>query len=194
MTHQIPDQFFNEHPRVDLTHQELYFVSKELPVKPEPPEGYRLCTALWRGYLGAWRLNEDGALDLLRLAYPNFEEKGKGYTQMFEPAQMAGDFTLTFRPFFTGPNAVVPFQDGVIVEDRSKWEIEDQTFEVGVVRPLKQAGLVVQVPGEINAFLPKSLLLEPDTELKAMVGRTLYCDIFDRGDFGDLVLREVEKS
>ena len=91
MTAQCPEEFVNEHPSVDVSALWLYFVTADLPVEPEPPEDTILSTALWRGYIGVWRLNRDGTLDLLRFEFERLGEENA--IQRFEPRRATGDFS-----------------------------------------------------------------------------------------------------
>ena len=171
----------------------LYFVSADLPVTPIPPENAMRSTALWRGYVGTWRLNVDGTLDLLKFTFPHFEDK-KTATQEFAPASTTGDFQLTFRPFFHGPNTEIPLVGGRVIENESQWKIEDQTIEAEAYKSLDQSGLIVRTFGG-TAFIPRSLLLEPAAKLETMVGQRFHCEIHARDDDrGTIILREVEPN
>ncbi|MFT5526076.1 MAG: hypothetical protein ACI9HK_004047 [Pirellulaceae bacterium] len=193
MTAQRPERFINEHPRIDAKGLRLYFVSADLPAKPAPPEDELRSTDLWRGYVATWLLNEDGTLEVLQFEFPYFERAAPHFqrepvVQKVESGLMSGNFTLTFRPFFFGPNTEVPFVNGRVVEDRGEWRIEDQTFEAEVVKPLKQSGLIVRTIGGLG-FIPKSLLPQ-GSNLASMVGERLKCEIFDCDDErGTLILR-----
>ena len=193
VTAQMAERFINEYPRLDVSLLRLYFVSAELPVEPNPPDDVLRCTALWRGYVGTWRLNFDGTLDLLKFTFPHFEDD-KTTTQEFDPATATGTFHLTFRPFFNGPNTEIPFIDGHVIEDESQWRIDDQTIDAEAFKSLDQSGLIVRTFGG-TAFLPRSLLLEPTTDLATMVGLRFRCEIYDRDDDrGTLILREIEPN
>ncbi len=187
----MPEQFVNEHPRVDVSPLKLYFVSAELPVEPSPPVDALRCTALWRGYIGTWRLNADGTLNLLKYTFPHFDDE-ESTIQEFAPKAVRGDFELTFRPFFHGPSTDIPFVDGRVIEDKTNWKIEDQTIEAEAYNFLGESGLVVRTLGG-TAFIPRSLLLEPTSKLETMVGKRFHCEVFDRNeDRGGLILREIE--
>lgn len=195
MTAQMPENFINEHPRIDVSHLKLYFVSAELPAKPNPPENYTLSTDLWRRYVATWRLNFDGTLELLQFEFPDFPDDDT-VVQKLEPQTVAGDFTLTFRPFFHGPNTEIPFVDGRVIEDRSKWEMDDQTIDVEVSKALDGSGLVVRTLwGWAIGFLPKSLLLDPSTKLTELVGQELKCEVFRQDeDRGTFIVKQVQES
>lgn len=176
---------------MDVRLLRLYFVSAELPIEPEPPEDSLRSTSLWRGYIGTWRLNLDGTLYLLKFSFPRFIGEGS-ITQEFPPVTVHGDFELTFRPFFYGPNTRIPFVDGLLVEDRDKWSIDDQAIEVQAYKTLDESGLIVQTlwgPG----YVPRSMLLDPARNLEAMLGQRFHCEISDYDDERRTwILREVE--
>lgn len=190
MTAQMAEQFINNHPRVDVSWLKLYFVSAELPVEPAPPESALRSTALWRGYIGTWRLNADGSLELLRFTFPHFIDEGST-TQEFAPKAAKGDFRLTFRPFFHGPNTEIPFVEGRVVEDKCQWNIEDEVLAAEAYEAQQESGLCVRIWGGVG-FVPRDLLLEPASKLEEMVGRRLHCKVVGFDDRGTLILREVE--
>ena len=101
MTAQYPEEFVNEHASIDVSALLLYFVTADLPVEPDPPEDAIHSTALWRGYIGVWRLNRDGTLDLVQLEFQRLN--AANVVQRFEPQRATGDFELVFRPFFFRP-------------------------------------------------------------------------------------------
>ncbi len=84
------------------------------------------------------------------------------------------EFSLVFRPFFTGPSTLVPFRSGRIVEDRSQWKIDEQTFEVFIDRILPM-GVVT----DENFFIPKSFFpTEIRENLACLMEKTLVCEVF----------------
>ena len=187
----MAERFINEHPCVDVSPLKLYFVTAELPIEPTPPEDALRCTALWRGYIGTWRLNANGTLELLGFTFPHFDD-GKNLTQEFPPAKADGNFTLTFRPFFQGPNTKVPFENGHVIEDRKKWQIDDQTLDAQAYEAYGDAGLLVRIVGG-TGFIPKSMLLAPSRKLETMVGQRFRCEFVGRDeDRRAWILREVE--
>ena len=128
-----------------------------------------------------------------RFTFPHFEDQ-KTTHQEFGPASTAGDFRLTFRPFFNGPSTEIPFVDGCVVRDKSKWKIDDQTIDAEAFESLDQSGLIVRTLGG-SAFIPRSLLLAPAGNLETMVGRRFQCQIHDRDDDrGAFILRESNPS
>ncbi|MEM7317068.1 MAG: hypothetical protein AAF497_28375 [Planctomycetota bacterium] len=177
MTAQIPEEFLNEHPRVDFPLLKLFCVSADLPETPKSSKNAVRSTALWRGYIGTWRLNLDGTLDLLRFTYPHFDA-GKSKSQEFTAKPARGDFWLDFRPFFEGPQTKVPFRSGKIVEDREQWQIDDQTIQSTVIKVYRARGLIVQTLFG-NAYLPKSLLKQSNVDLETLVNQELSCELYD---------------
>lgn len=185
MTAQDPDILINEHPRVDLRHLELYhFRGVELPVLPQFPESNPLCTSLWRGYIATFHLTAEGTLHLTSYDFPHADPPVPQHE--VTEGQITGDFWLIMRPFFFGPNVEIPFRDGRIVEDSSKWLIGDQTLHGRVARRIKNAGLLVDVG--IRCFMPRSLLpAELRDHLDKLIGLSACCEIHyidhERGNF-----------
>jgi hypothetical protein len=134
MTAQIADRLINKHPRVMLRGLQLYGVTRgdisanngwgeryKFANPPRPPEGISPCSALWRGYIATFRLDQVGELELISYRYPFGSSKAK--TQRVNE-KLSGDFWLVFKHNFFGPRTYVPFKDGRIVEDESTWVIE----------------------------------------------------------------------
>lgn len=84
------------------------------------------CTALWRGYLSAYRLKSNGTLVLERMEYP-FSD-GVVADEINEI--LLGDFWLDLRVWFMGDAVRIPFRDGLVSLDRSTWR-----FSSGVPLP-----------------------------------------------------------
>jgi len=176
LTDQCAENFVNRNEDFNLDWLSLYWVTTDLPVKPNRPEDLPLTTSLWRGYVGTWVLHPDGRLQLTRFEYPNdafprrFDEVKDGF--------VTGDFSMVMRPWFRGPTSHVPFVDGRLV-DRSKWLIEDR-FTAHVYRTVEK-GLVCGDRMMSFCFIPCSWMHE---ELKndpaAAVGQSLECKILSR--------------
>ena len=136
MTAQASDILINEHPRIELGGLHLYGVIRNdirsnhgwvdrylLASPPNPPHDTVRCSALWRGYTATFRLDENGSLTLLSYRYRLSLSKAK--TEMINE-RLNGDFWLVLKPAFFAPRTYVPFIDGKIVEDESKWVVEDR--------------------------------------------------------------------
>jgi hypothetical protein len=184
---------------VDFGWLKPYFVRREdktdaFPVPPILPESSPRCSALWRGYVANMRLHSDYRLELERFDFPFVGNVPSQTCNMY----FTGDFSITFRPFFFGPNTVVPFRDGCIVPNPIEWQIDDQTME-GVVSSVirdrhtnKPIGLHVDIWG--LAFAPKSLV--PDDfrdDLDAIVGRAVFCTIAQIDDERGTIVVKIDR-
>lgn len=91
--------------------------------RPAPAPGGH-STALRRGYIAHYRLNQDGSLDLVSYSYPVSGPPGHDPVgETFE-----GDFWLVMRETAFGPRTYIPFRDGKVVVDRVAWVFEDSPF------------------------------------------------------------------
>src|SRR5262245_1902702 len=136
MTAQYPDKLVNKHPRVKLDGLHLYGVIRGDPrtsragwgdgdafaTRPRRPSPATLCTALWRRYVATFVLQPDGRLRLAVFEYPGALTDRR--TQEVDEL-LAGDFWMVLKPEFEGLRTYVPFQDGVVVEDRAAWFNEE---------------------------------------------------------------------
>ena len=164
------------------------------PVPPVLPASNAFCSSLWRGYVATMRLHPDGRLELVKYDFP--------YATKDAPAQICnayftGDFSITFRPFFFGPNTVVPFRDGMIVRDRDEWDIDEQVV-TGVVSSVicnrenaDRAWLLVDFGG--LAYVPRSLVpFHLRDNLEALVGQPVVCSIHQIDDVrGNIILQII---
>ena len=75
------------------------------------------CSALWRGYVGHYLLDESGHFYLKGFEYPF----GKHDLCDLANEKILGDFYLVFAENFYGDRIYVPFRDGVIISDESHW-------------------------------------------------------------------------
>lgn len=189
LTAQMPERFINDNERVDVLCLRLYFVSADLPVQPSPPKDHLRCTALWRGYVATWRLNDDRSLDLLRFEFPHYEDS-KTVVQELSPQRIKGDFSLAFRHFFHGPTTEIPFQDGMIIEDPGMWRIEDQRLTAQVTEHIDDSGVVARTIGGVG-FIPRSLLQSRDMDLQSLVGKRVQCIIHDCDARGSFIYKPV---
>jgi hypothetical protein len=133
MTAQIPESFTNDCARVDFGRASLYGVFRrdesgnEILATPgdiEPkPDKRSVCSANWKGYIGRYRLDADGRLWLEAYGYP-FSEQADTIVR----AHIDGDFFLDIRESFLTLPFHVPFENGRIVEDKSRWERPKRTF------------------------------------------------------------------
>jgi hypothetical protein len=198
MTVQQSNILINE-SNVDLGWLDPYFVRHDdntdaFPVSPNLPESSVRCSALWRGYIATMRLHADYRLEL---EYFDFPFAGDAPLQTCN-SYFTGDFSITFRPFFFGPNTIVPFRDGAIVRDRSEWHIDDQTLE-GVVKSVaydphtkKPLGLHLDISRP--AFAPQSLVpVDFRDDLHTIVGRTVSCQIAQGDDEGGCIIVQIDR-
>ncbi len=139
MPEQLPEKLINEHPEVDLGDLKLYAIIRgDAPAKPTWRNQYRfqqaprpsnaaVCKVLWRGYMGQFRLLADGRLRLEGFDYPFAP------LQPADPADeyLTGDFWLLMKVRFFGECTYIPFTDGRIVTDPTRWvraacDVEDK--------------------------------------------------------------------
>jgi hypothetical protein len=175
VTDQVPERILNEHPRLDFTNYSLYFVNgTELPVAPKNAGEAMRCTALWRGYVATFRLTGDGRLVLTHYEYPYSDIPGHDV----ENGLLTGDFSLVFRQTFWGPSVAVPFRDGYVVEDRSQWDIDDQTI-LATVGCIQNNGLYIWMNTlDTSGWVPRQYVLpEYAGDLSVLVGRELIVEI-----------------
>src|SRR4051794_38537942 len=111
MTAQAPDQIVNQHPRVMLDGLYLYGVIEGDPrdsdsgwgegdavvARPVGPRTKAVCSALWRGYVAHFVLQDDGRLRLL--AYEHMLEDRKWQRQEVDEL-LAGEFWLVLKRAF----------------------------------------------------------------------------------------------
>ena len=164
---------------------DLYHISCELPVQPDRPDNKPFVTsALWRNYIGTWKLHADGRLELIEFEFPRVNGDESSFQQVND-GFVVGNFTINLRPFFYGPHTVVPFVDGVIVENRARWEI-DETIHA-VVLEHKPFGLICDY-----GFIPRSFLKSENVYTK---GDTVACSAFklDR-EHRQLVLKPLAEA
>jgi hypothetical protein len=203
VTAQYPDILINEHPRVAFENLSPYLLFRGdvggnrerlvLPVSPDyVPE--KRNSALWRGYIATFRLAADGTLSLISYGYPTPE--GATLKQEIANGEINGDFWLELRPFCSGPKTRVPFCAGRIVEDRTQWEIEDQTLRGRVTHKHSDVGLIIDIVELGNCFMPR-VLLPPELrdDLDALMGRAVGCEIhqFDT-ERNNIIVRPVRFS
>ena len=185
MTAQYPERLINEHPRIQFGEVDLYSVSCDLPVEPQRPDDKLfVTTALWRNYIGTWRLNPDGRLQLIEFEFPRVNGDESSF-QRVRNGFVSGDFTINLRPFFAGPHTVVPFADGVIVENRTEWRIDEKIN--AIVHMPKPSGLICDC-----GFIPKSFL---QSNVTYEVGDIVECSVFkiDR-ERGNLILKPLDDA
>jgi hypothetical protein len=129
MTEQLPDSLLCECDDIDFKDLELYGIATgdittnngwgdeyTFAAKATPDPNYE-CSALWSGYRSIYRLDSSGTLTLESFDYPFHE--GREADVIGE--QLVGNFWLILKPSFEEARTYVPFQNGVIVKDRSRW-------------------------------------------------------------------------
>jgi hypothetical protein len=89
-----------------------------VPIRPAPEV---ICTALWRGWIAHFVLQEDGCLRLM--CFRHMVEIGEWQEQPVDEL-IAGDFWVVMKPDFDGLRTYIPFRRGRVVEDRSEWFTE----------------------------------------------------------------------
>jgi hypothetical protein len=121
VTAQWPDKLVNKHPRVKFDGLHLYGVIRgdfrasrgdwgdadAFTAKPSRPANAARCSALWRGYVATFLLQEDGRLRLVVFDYL----LGLGKWQKQEVDEfLAGDFWMVMKPEFFAPPDLHPIQ------------------------------------------------------------------------------------
>ncbi|MCG8093229.1 MAG: hypothetical protein JAZ17_06305 [Candidatus Thiodiazotropha endolucinida] len=82
------------------------------------PEKCAVCSACWRGYVSVYELEPSGEIRLVKFEYP-FGRTPREPDEVGE--KLKGDFWLNLRTEFFGDKLFVPFVNGKIVTDKSKW-------------------------------------------------------------------------
>ena len=85
------------------------------------PDMYVAASNCWRGYVSTYKLHNSGNISLIKIEYPN-KDNSEGVNE-----QLLGSFWLEFRKGFFGEKAFVPFIDGKIEKDKSKWVVHGRT-------------------------------------------------------------------
>ena len=148
MTTQAPDELINEHPGIDLSGLSLYGIIRgnptdnhgwgdkfSYPTEPSPPVGMTPCSMMWRGYIATHRLAADGTFHIVRFRFlteiqvdHDNDDDGEVVVQYETQSvneQIDGDFWLVLKPRFSAPRTYLPFRDGIVVEDRCDWVVEE---------------------------------------------------------------------
>jgi hypothetical protein len=133
MTAQIPEKIINRHDGVDFGDYELVSIfvgnptdinsRKDYPFKEKGNvDKVTVCSACWRGYISVYELTSSGELVLIAFEYPfgNAPMDTDPVNEVLE-----GDFWLELRTEFFGDAMFIPFENGKIVSDRSRW-LEDK--------------------------------------------------------------------
>ncbi|MDN3523083.1 hypothetical protein [Halomonas ramblicola] len=127
MTAQIPEKLINNKGGVEFGAYKLFSIfigepsgyknRKAYPFKQKgKPQERAFCTACWRGYVSVYELKASGELYLVKFEYPFSSRKPDAANEVLE-----GDFWIELRAEFFGDTMFVPFRNGKIVNDRSKW-------------------------------------------------------------------------
>ncbi|GHA36507.1 hypothetical protein ACFFLZ_22840 [Photobacterium aphoticum] len=129
MTAQIPESLINKNNEVDFGDYDLHSICigdpedyknrKVYPFKQKgDPEKCVVCSACWRGYVSVYELVPSGEMHLVKFEYPF----GRTPREPDEADEVLdGDFWLELRTEFFGDKMFVPFENGRIVTDKSKW-------------------------------------------------------------------------
>ena len=130
MTAQRPDRIINENKNIDLGELRLYGIAfgdinsnygwgKRFETNRKPQKVERVSSACWSGYTNTYLLSQSGHLYHVGFEYPfNSNTPDK-----FED-ELEGDFFLVMKKSFFGSRTYIPFKDGIIKHDQTKWIIE----------------------------------------------------------------------
>ena len=136
MSDQVSHELVNDCPRVDFGEMALYAVIfgpveencgwgrgfYECKIEPDPNRIFT--TASLNGYICRYHLNYDGKLILASYVYPFSEIKATLVNETLK-----GDFYMVMKQDFSSPRLYVPFADGKIVEEKSKW-LDEETLQI----------------------------------------------------------------
>ncbi len=137
MTAQKPDTLINRHPRVQFNGLKLYGVVRgdihqegnsgwgdeaAYRTKAVVPENVVRRTDLHRGYVATFVLEQDGRL---RLRSFKFTLNSRTSQTQRVNEFIEGDFWVVLKPKFFAERTYVPFRDGIIIEDRQQWFVEE---------------------------------------------------------------------
>ena len=198
LTAQESEIFIND-SGLELRWLKPYFVRRDdnssaYPVSPDVPGGTGRCSSNWNGYIATMRLHADHRLELVQFDFPYHENTPTQICNAF----FTGDFSITFRPFFHGPNTTIPFRDGRVIPDQDEWGIDDQLLDGVVSRVLRKPntnepyGLIVDI--WFPAFAPRSLLPEiVRGDLDTLVGKSVKCSLFDIDEKRRSVIVKLER-
>ena len=133
MTEQRPDILENECKDIDFFELNLYgIILGDINVNPEQGEKYLFqsnpspsgkfgASDLWRGYISKYRFTFEGQLILVGYLYPY--EKNRKPDEVYEV--LKDDFWLVMKKIFFSKPVYIPFKDGKIIKDKTKWICED---------------------------------------------------------------------
>jgi hypothetical protein len=173
MTAQFSETLIADAGSIELPTMRLYEIVTGDIDKPRPWPTYvfatkgdakkmTMCSALWRGYISSYRLTAQGTLILERLEYPFTEDVQP--VDVHEP--LNGDFWLDLRESFMGDGFLVPFVDGKVVADRTRWKPTEGVPEYPVWSAL-------EAPAQANPLVSVFLrLLVACVASASMVGLT----------------------
>ena len=123
----------------------------------------------WRGYIGHWVLHADGRLQLTQFEFPTFDDTPSAFQQV-QDGFVGGDFEMFLRPWFSGATSSIPFVDGHIVNDKSRWRISD--IVTAYPHANKEYGLICNN----LCWIPRSLMnAELKSEPEACLGQGVVC-------------------
>lgn len=136
MTSQRAEDFVNDHPKLSLGVWRVFGVIRGAPtrenhgwgdreaplVRTKAKEVRAQSSANWKGYTERWHLKADGGLYLDAIVYDD-----KAIPPLVANERVVGDFHVVLKSEFHGPRQYVPFVDGSIVLDESRWLHERYT-------------------------------------------------------------------
>jgi hypothetical protein len=130
MTAQKADVLINEHASFDVGAWFVFGIFRGDPSSsltlwthvglPDPIDATRTSTTNHKGFVRVYRLTSSGRLVLERYKYDR-ERKSDLPRQRTFYHEIRGEFYFDLRPVFFGPTVFVPFREGVVVVDRSRW-------------------------------------------------------------------------
>jgi len=120
MTAQRAEIFINSHPNFDVGDIKLFeIIGYEIKAEIEKQEK-AFTTSLWRGFIGTYELNPSGTLYLVKVSVFT-GQRNKEFKDTDVSEKIEGNFVLDFRERFFGDRLFVPFENGKVILDQSKW-------------------------------------------------------------------------
>lgn len=132
--------------------------------QPSVPPDSTVCSALWRGYIAEYAIDNDGCMSLVAYRYPL--APNKPCVELNE--RLEGDYWLVMKSRFIGKRVYVPFRAGVLVTDEAEWLTEDNESIAALKHP----------PPKPKRFEPQNIPLKLPVFV-GVVSEVTYDDDFE---------------
>lgn len=147
MTAQAPDRLESKYEHIDFGELALYAIVQgdvslnhgwgvrfTFEAKPIFPEDCGISSGLWHGYISEFSIDRNGRLTLDSFLFPT----APGKPRQLVGEKVEGDFWLVMKSDFFGDRVYIPFKDGGVIADESKWIVEGDSTLEGLRRPKRQ--------------------------------------------------------